>query len=64
MGVRDKLTAITTHFHHWAIPEKIKMEEGFEDMEFPGILKKEQAEVPRCSGSQKISCEISMSLGF
>ena len=64
MGVRDKLTAITTHFHHWAIPEKIKMEEGFEDMEFPGILKKEQAEVPRSSGSQKISCEISMGLGF
>ena len=29
--MRDKLIAVTTHFHYWAIPE------GFEDMEFPVI---------------------------
>ena len=32
-------------FLHWAIPEQ-KTKRGVEDMEFPGVLKKEQEEIP------------------
>ena len=30
----------------WAIPEKIQTPAGVEDMEFPGVLKKEHVEIP------------------
>ena len=61
---------ISTTFIKWAIPEKNQTGE-VEDIEFPGVLKKEHVEIP---GANKIvefpgvfkkkSCGIAMGLGF